>query len=175
MRMLFVLRLYMIVVLCAFVPSIHAQEAQLPDDYKATVDMTLNEQMHFKSIAGQLRCPTCTGLSVLDSDAPFSLQIQALVKEQIKNGKTEAHILTYFTDRYGPWILREPPREGVNLLAWMFPLCLMLLGPLGVWVFVWRKKQSTNIATGINVRSSDLIIAEFDRSVAAVRQSQGGV
>ena len=62
----------------------HAQEAQLPDNTKATNEMGLEEQMHFKSIAGQLRCPTCTGLSVLDSDAPFSLQIQALVKEQIK-------------------------------------------------------------------------------------------
>ena len=30
----------------------------------------------YREVAGELRCPTCTGLSVLDSDAPFSVQIK---------------------------------------------------------------------------------------------------
>jgi cytochrome c-type biogenesis protein CcmH/NrfF len=79
-----------------------ADEEAVPAlDVIATADMTLEEQMHFKSIASKLRCPTCTGLSVLDSDAAFSVQIQSLVKEQIKEGKSEDEILAYFTQRYG--------------------------------------------------------------------------
>jgi cytochrome c-type biogenesis protein CcmH len=153
------------------VPQMHAQEAQLPEDTKPTVEMSLEEQTHFKSVAGMLRCPTCTGLSVLDSDAPFSLQIQALVKEQIKEGKNEEQIMDYFTERYGPWILREPPKKGVDLLAWLFPLSLMIFGPLAVWFFVWRRKRS---AERIHMRAADDIVAEFKRALDAAR-SRGGV
>ena len=43
----------------------------------------------FKDVAGELRCPTCKGLSVLDSDASFSVQIKDQVDEQIKEGKSK--------------------------------------------------------------------------------------
>ena len=60
----------------------------------------------FKDVAGELRCPTCTGLSVLDSDASFSVQIKDQVDEQIKEGKSKDEILSFFVERYGPWILK---------------------------------------------------------------------
>ena len=45
------------------------------------------EEKLFKDVAGELRCPTCTGLSVLDSDAAFSVQIKNEVKKQLDQGK----------------------------------------------------------------------------------------
>lgn len=119
---------------------------------------TPDEQDRFRDIAGKLRCPTCTGLSVLDSDAPFSVQIQNLVKEQMNEGKTEEQIVEYFTTRYGPWILREPPKKGFDIFAWLFPLFLMTLGPIIVWWSVWRKPR----VDGIRLRSSADLLREFE-------------
>ena len=36
-----------------------------------SIDDTALDQDVFKDVAADLRCPTCTGISVLDSDAPF--------------------------------------------------------------------------------------------------------
>jgi cytochrome c-type biogenesis protein CcmH/NrfF len=102
---------------------------------------------NFRDVAADLRCPTCTGLSVLDSDAPFSVQIKNEVKDQLAAGKDKSEILRFFTDRYGPWILREPPKEGINLWAWIIPGGILLLGPILIWYFVW-KKDAVNLEGG---------------------------
>lgn len=128
-------------------------------------------QEEFKDIAADLRCPTCTGLSVLDSDAPFSVQIKNEVKEQLTSGKAKSDILKFFTDRYGPWILREPPKEGIHLWAWIIPLGILIVGPLLLWVLVWTRPSNVEDrdAAEFVVRSMDDIVAEMNSRLASMR------
>ncbi len=115
----------------------------------------------FKSLAEQLRCPTCQSLSVLDSDAPFSEQIKSKLREQLSSGRSQDEILSYFVERYGPWILREPPKEGLSLLAWILPAFLLLVIPL--FPYLLGKKQKSEVAASVKTR--DRYIEEFYRLV----------
>lgn len=124
------------------------------------------KQQEFRDVAGGLRCPTCTGISVLDSDAPFSVQIKDIVAEQVKAGKSREEIYAYFTQRYGPWILREPPKEGFHILAWLIPCLFLLGGPIVVWFAVWRRRK--NFDTG-GIRSPEVIVTEFEQRLDALR------
>jgi len=121
----------------------------------------------FRDIAGDLRCPTCTGLSVLDSDAAFSKQIKDAVREQMAQGKSKDEILKFFVLRYGPWILRAPPSEGFNLIAWILPISILIFGPLIVWVAVWRRRKEVLNVSG--VRSSEEIAKEFEAELSRRR------
>lgn len=120
----------------------------------------------FRNTAGELRCPTCTGLSVLESDAKFSVQIKSIVEEQVKAGKSKDEILQYFTERYGPWILRSPPKTGFNLIAWLLPIGILLLGPPAVWFFVWRRRR---VVSTLGVRPAEAIISEMEERLATLR------
>ena len=120
----------------------------------------------FRDIAYELRCPTCTGLSVLESDAKFSVQIKDIVLEQVNAGKSKDEVLRYFTDRYGSWILRTPPKSGYNLLAWAIPMTLLTLGPLLVWLLVWRRKK---VVVNIKVRPTNEIINEMNQRIEMVK------
>jgi cytochrome c-type biogenesis protein CcmH/NrfF len=120
----------------------------------------------FRDIASELRCPTCTGLSVLESDAKFSTQIKDIVKEQVEAGKSKDEVLQYFTERYGPWILRAPPKTGFNAIVWVLPSAALLLGPLLVWLLVWRRRPAAPV---VAVRSVEEIIREMDERLAALR------
>ena len=86
-------------------------------------------------IAENLRCPTCQGISVNDSEAGFSVQIRNKVREMLMAGQGRAEIEAYFVARYGEWILRTPPAQGFNLLIWILPA----LGLAGGFWFVWSK------------------------------------
>src|SRR5690606_27340125 len=99
------------------------------------------DQQQFRVIADDLRCPTCVGLSVLNSDEKFALQIKEKVVEDLRLGKSREEIMAYFLERYGPWILREPPREGFHGLAWQIPIAILLLGPLVLWILFWRRRR----------------------------------
>ncbi len=125
----------------------------------------------FRDVAYELRCPTCTGLSVLESDAKFSLQIKDIVKEQVEAGKSKEEILKYFTERYGPWILRSPPAKGFNILAWLMPILVLLCGPPAVWFFVWRKRR---VVSTMGVRAGDEIIKEMHARLDQLRVKGAG-
>jgi cytochrome c-type biogenesis protein CcmH/NrfF len=120
----------------------------------------------FHDVASSLRCPTCTGLSVLESDARFSQQIKDIVLEQVDAGKSKDEILKYFTERYGPWILRSPPAKGFNILAWALPLAILVLGPPLVWFFVWRRRR---VVSTMGVRSAEDIIKEMNMRLEGLR------
>lgn len=131
---------------------------------------TSNDSQLYRDVAGELRCPTCTGLSVLDSDAPFSVQIKNEVRTQIEAGKSKDDVLKFFVDRYGPWILRSPPVSGVNALAWLVPIALLILGPLFIWLVIGRKVRK---ASEEPVRSTAEIVVEMKQELALIRKVGG--
>jgi len=84
-------------------------------------------------IARQLRCPTCVSESVSDSSAPIAQQMREIIQDQLVQGRSEAEILAYFQTRYGDWILLDPPKRGIHLVAWLLPI---IVGVVAVSVVV---------------------------------------
>lgn len=89
-----------------------------------------------------LRCPVCQGLSVADSTTEAAVSMQRRIRELVAAGYTREQIDAYFVDRYGEWVLLDPPATGLNWLIWLAP---GLAGGFGlVWaasvVVRWRSE-----------------------------------
>lgn len=95
-------------------------------------------EARFKKLSNDLRCPTCQGLSVKDSEAGFSTSIKGKTRELMKQGKSDEEIMAYFVKRYGEWILRAPPVSGFNMVLWVLPSASIVIGLL--WV-LFRSKN----------------------------------
>lgn len=91
-----------------------------------------------RSVAAQLRCPVCQGLSLADSPSELALEMKDVVRDQLAAGRTPDEVKAYFVAKYGEWILLEPPRRGVNLLAYLLP-AVALVGGLGVIWFALQR------------------------------------
>ena len=87
-----------------------------------------------------LRCLICQGQSIADSNSEFSQTIKLVVKDQIKEGKTEKEIYNFLIEKYGEWIVYKPQLNMVNSALWLIPYLVFLLG--GVIIFVLLKKRS---------------------------------
>ena len=81
-----------------------------------------------KEVASQLRCPVCQGLSVQDSPSELAQQMRALVKDQLRAGRTPDQVKAYFVSKYTEWILLQPPAHGFNLAVYILPVVLLLGG-----------------------------------------------
>ena len=90
------------------------------------------------AVASTLRCPVCQGESIQDSPADLAQDMRALVREQLRAGKTPEEVKAYFVERYGEWILLEPKMTGLNILLYVFPVALVLAG-LALIVVLVRK------------------------------------
>lgn len=95
-------------------------------------------EARYRKLSNELRCPTCQGLSVKDSEAGFSNSIKEKIRELLKEGKSDTEVKAYFIKRYGEWILRAPSKKGFNLLLWVLPGILIVFG-LG-WIMFRSKK-----------------------------------
>jgi cytochrome c-type biogenesis protein CcmH len=106
-----------------------------------------------RSVAAQLRCPVCQGLSLADSPSELALEMKDVVRDQLAAGRTPDEVKEYFVAKYGEWILLEPPRRGVNLLAYLLP-AIALVGGLGV-IWLALRRWTSGAARGDELPSSD--------------------
>ncbi len=128
----------------------------------------------YREVAGSYRCPTCTGLSVLESDAPFSVQIQTKVRQMLESGRSDTEIKDFFISKYGPWILRAPPKEGFGLVAWVLPIVFLAFGFLFLLAVFFQKKKAApemSIGRGSSDTSSEKLLKQFEN---LVRRPKGG-
>jgi cytochrome c-type biogenesis protein CcmH len=85
-----------------------------------------------RAIEGQLRCPTCQGLSIADSPATSATQMRELVREQLGAGASDEEVRAFFVARYGRWVLLDPRVAGMDLALWLVPPLVLLIGALVV-------------------------------------------
>ena len=107
----------------------------------------------FKKLSNELRCPTCQGLAVKDSEAGFSTSIKGKIRELMEKGDSDEEIIAYFTERYGEWILRTPPVSGFNLVLWILPGAAIITGFL--WVIYRSKKWVEKPTKGLTELSPE--------------------
>jgi len=93
-----------------------------------------------------LRCPVCQGLSIADSNAEGAVMIQNRIEEMVAAGYDQQQIQDYFVDKYGEWILLEPPPEGLNLLIWLGPAGALSIGLIGL-LLNYRKSTQPVVTT----------------------------
>jgi cytochrome c-type biogenesis protein CcmH len=91
-----------------------------------------------RNVAAQLRCPVCQGLSLADSPSELALEMKDVVRTQLAAGRTPDEVKSYFVTKYGEWILLEPPRRGVNILAYALPAIALTVGLGVIWLALRR-------------------------------------
>lgn len=87
-----------------------------------------------KSLMVQVRCLTCEGQSVADSDADMAGDMRALIRERIEGGESAGQVRQWLIDRYGDQITYDPPMSALSAPLWLAPLALLALG-----IFIARK------------------------------------
>jgi cytochrome c-type biogenesis protein CcmH len=117
----------------------------LPAPPQATTVTDSALESRTAAVASTLRCPVCQGESIQESPAQLAQDMKAIVRDQLRAGKTPDEIRAYFVSRYGEWILLEPAMRGLNVLLYVFPVALVIGGLALVVVLVrrWSKAEAT--------------------------------
>ena len=102
------------------------------------------QQEQALNIASQLRYPQCQNQNLLESNAPVAVSMRHQVYSMVAEGKSEAEITTWMTERYGDFVRYNPPLNEQTLLLWALPCLLLLL----VGVVVWRVRRRQHTEEG---------------------------
>ncbi len=91
-------------------------------------------------IATELRCLVCQNQTIADSHADLAVDLRRQIREMLGRGMDEAQIRGYMTERYGDFVLYNPPFKASTALLWAGP-ALLLAGALGALLLVLRRRQ----------------------------------
>ena len=119
-----------------------------------------------RNLSKQLRCLVCQNQSIDDSDADLARDLRREVRSQIAAGTSDDAIIDQLRQKYGDYVLLNPPLDRATLFLWLAPLGFILLG--GVIVMLARRQRAATV--------TDLDAAERARidKMLASRDHQNG-
>lgn len=95
-----------------------------------------------REISKGLRCLVCQNQSIDDSDAGLARDLRIIVRERLTAGDTDAQVVAFAVERYGDFVLLEPPFKATTWLLWGGPALVLILGGIGVAVFLRRRRAT---------------------------------
>ena len=88
-----------------------------------------SDRNRYSKLISELRCPKCMNTNLAGSDAPISKDLRYKVYTLItQHGMTDEQIIAYMRERYGDFVLYDPPLDGAAMIIWLVPAGLVLLG-----------------------------------------------
>lgn len=78
-------------------------------------------------LAEELRCLTCMGQSIADSQSSFSTDMKREIRDMVRAGKNDKEIVDFMVQRYGDFVLYRPPVKSTTWLLWGGPFLLLIL------------------------------------------------
>ncbi len=88
----------------------------------------------------KLRCLVCQNQSIEESNAELAVDLRRQIREMIAQGRNDREIVDFMVQRYGDFVLYQPPFKAATLLLWLGPGLLLATG-LAVLIYNLRRRR----------------------------------
>jgi cytochrome c-type biogenesis protein CcmH len=101
-----------------------------------------------REISKGIRCVVCQNESIDSSNADLAKDMRVLIRDRLQAGDSNAEVKAYLVDRYGDYVLLNPPMKPETYLLWFGPAAVLLLGAAGVIMYFRRYSPASPTASG---------------------------
>ena len=85
------------------------------------------QELRARNISKNVRCLVCQNQSIDESSAPLAKDLRMIVRNKITEGLTDKEVYKFLTDRYGDFILLNPPFKTSTMILWALPFILFFI------------------------------------------------
>lgn len=110
----------------------------------------------------ELRCPKCQNQNLAGSDSEVANDLRREILFLLEDGYSDQQIRDFMQERYGDFILYNPPLAGKTLLVWVLPVLFFLCGMV-VAIFIIRnaiRNAALSADTDIDSDAGDTIAGD---------------
>ena len=124
-----------LLVFSAFAPlAARAQATQTTNDVQT--------EARIRHLSEKLRCLVCQNQTLADSNAELASDLRQQLREQVAAGRSDDEILDYLVQRYGDFVLYEPPFKATTVLLWVGPFVLLAAAGLVLVATLRRRRRA---------------------------------
>ncbi len=107
-----------------------------------------------RAISSHLRCLVCQNESIDESGADLAHDIRIFVRERLAAGDADAQTVQAVVNRYGQFVLLNPPVEPATYVLWYGPPILLAIGLAGTLVWLKRRQAAPADAAPLSAEES---------------------
>mgnify|MGYP001326455397 FL=1 len=89
----------------------------------------------------EIMCPVCDGQTLDQSQSLIAENMKDTIKKKIEEGYDEKEIKNYFISRYGESVIAYPTFQGFNIVAYLIPVLLIILGLVVLGFYIKKDKK----------------------------------
>lgn len=93
-----------------------------------------------RELSKGLRCLVCRNESIDESNADLARDLRILLRERLVAGDSDAEAVAYLVDRYGEYVLLNPPARGSTLVLWIAGPAMLVMAGVGAAVYLRRRR-----------------------------------
>lgn len=109
-----------------------------------TFDSKDKETIFYK-LSDEIRCLVCQNQNIAESNSELAQDLKKQIYTMLQQGKSEDEIVDFLVERYGDYVLFNPPFKPLTWLLWLGPLIIF-----GVAVLVVLKAIGSQRKEKIN-------------------------
>ena len=117
-----------------------------------------------RELSKDIRCLVCQNQSIDDSNAGLARDLRVILRERITAGDSDDDIREFLVQRYGDFVLLNPPVKAETYVLWYGPVAIGAFGLLAVIVFLRRRPaaQTAKPLSEEELARVDRLVAEID-------------
>jgi len=85
------------------------------------------QEAEFRELIGKLRCLVCQNESLAGSQAELAQDLRKEVYRMMREGQSQDEILGFLVDRYGDFVLYDPPLKPSTYVLWFGPFVIIAI------------------------------------------------
>jgi cytochrome c-type biogenesis protein CcmH len=120
----------------------------------------------------QFRCLVCQNQTIAESNAELAVDLRNRVHEMVEQGQSDDDIVNFMAERYGNFVLYNPPLKPSTMLLWFAPFIAIGIGSVALVLFIMRRNKDTVSVTDVS-ESVRRRVAELTRPKPAKAKTKG--
>ena len=104
--------------------------------------ITPDVEQQAREVGKQLRCVVCQNQSIEESDAELAADMRQIVRERLAQGDSQGEVIAMMRDRYGDYVLLNPPLQANTAVLWGVPILLVFAIGWGIFTLSRRTVQT---------------------------------
>lgn len=107
---------------------------------------TEEQRVRYNRLTDELRCPLCKNSNLSGTNSQIAEDLRREVHRMVMAGMSDREITEFMVTRYGDFILYRPRFTTTNLLLWVLPMILLVIGAGVVYAIVRSRRRASRQA-----------------------------
>lgn len=119
------------------------------------------QEARYRALIDEFRCPKCLNTNLSGSDAPIAQDLRRTVHRLlVTDGRSDQEIRDFLQQRYGDFVLYDPPLKPGTWILWGAPIVFLLIGAGVLFRVVRQPKREIALSQAEQQRIAEILEAQ---------------